>query len=183
VRRRLFVAAGLDDAARAECARVADQLRRKRWPGRWVAPENYHLTVAFIGGVDEDRIADVIAAVHAVAARIPAVAVPLIAVGAFPNERKPRVAWVGSRAPVPAFGTLCGVVRTSLAALGFVFDAHADPHVTLARSDGSVALPPVEQPRSAPLRIQALTLYESITRPTGAQYTAIEHFPLDAGVS
>ncbi|MEA2689972.1 MAG: 2,3-cyclic 3-phosphodiesterase, partial [Candidatus Eremiobacteraeota bacterium] len=92
-RRRLFVAADLDDTARAACASVAERLRAKRWFGKWVPPENYHLTVAFLGGVDDERVAEILAALRAVAPRIAPVEVPLDTVGAFSSERKPRVAW------------------------------------------------------------------------------------------
>jgi 2'-5' RNA ligase len=172
------VAAEIDETARAACAHVADQLRAKGWPGRWVAPENYHLTVAFLGGVDEERVAEVGGAVGAGAANVQAFDVPLDAAGAFPNGRKPRVAWVGPAVTVPAFGALCDAVRRPLAALGFMFTPHADAHVTLARSDGRVAMPAVEPPRVAPQRIAALTLYESFTERPGARYVALDRFAL-----
>jgi len=179
LKRRLFVAADVDDVTRAACARVAEQLRAKGWSGRWFAPENYHLTVAFIGYVGEEHITDVAAAVGEIAPRIPALDVPLDTVGAFPNQPRPRTAWAGSGASVPAFGTLCGVVRSKLTTLGLTFDANPEPHVTLARADRSTiaGLPQVEAP-IARLRIEALTLYESVTERTGARYEAIERFPL-----
>jgi RNA 2',3'-cyclic 3'-phosphodiesterase len=177
---RLFVAADVDDAARAACAGVAERLRAKGFAGKWVPPENYHLTVAFLGGVDAERTGDVAAAVRRAAMRLALLEVPLDAVGAFPSERRARVAWVGPSARLPAFGTLCGVVRSELAALGFEFDAHADAHVTLARSEGRAALPSVAPPHLAPVRIDALTLYRSITAPSGARYEPLERFRLGA---
>lgn len=177
-RRRLFVAADLDEATRAGCASVADRLRAKGWFGKWVPPENYHLTVAFLGGVDIDRVGDVIAAVAAVTPRIVPVDVPLDTVGAFGSKRKPRVAWVGASAPIPAFGTMCGVVRSALAVSGFELDARGEPHVTLARSDGRTPLPHIDPPHVAPLHIAHLTLYESLTASTGARYEAVERFTL-----
>jgi 2'-5' RNA ligase len=181
MRRRLFIAAGIDDAAREACARVAGELRAAGWSARWVAPENYHLTVAFLGGVDDERVAGVVAAARGAAASVCAFDVPLDTAGAFPNARKPRVAWVGPAAAAPAFGALCDVVRRPLAALGFTFQEHADAHVTLARSDGRIAMPAVEAPDIAPQRIASLTLYESFTERTGARYVALEHFPLRTG--
>ncbi|MDQ6924639.1 MAG: RNA 2',3'-cyclic phosphodiesterase [Candidatus Eremiobacteraeota bacterium] len=178
MRRRLFIAADIDDIARAACARVADVLHATGWPARWVAPENYHLTVAFLGGVDDERVAGVVAAARDAAAGVRAFDVPLDAVGAFPNARKPRVGWIGPAAAVPAFGALCDAVRGPLAALGFTFAEHADPHVTLARSDGRVAIPAVEPPHIAPQRIAGLTLYESLTEHTGARYVALDRFAL-----
>ena len=178
VRRRLFVAADVDDAARAACARVAEQLRATGWHARWVPPENYHLTVAFLGGVDEERVPEVIAAVRVAAARFAAFDIPLDNIGAFPSARKPRVAWVGPAVEVSAFAALCGAVRAPLAALGFTFELHADAHVTLARGEGRAPLPAVETPRIEPQRIASLTLYESFTERTGARYVALERFPL-----
>lgn len=180
MRRRLFIAADIDDAARAACARVAEALRVAGWPARWVSPENYHLTVAFLGGVDDERVAGLTAAARDAAALVRAFDVPLDTIGAFPNARKPRVAWVGPIAGVPAFGALCDAVRGPLAALGFTFEPHADAHVTLARSDGRVAMPAVEAPGIAPQRIAALTLYESFTERTGARYVTLDRFPLSA---
>jgi 2'-5' RNA ligase len=176
VRHRLFIAADIDDAARAACARVAETLRAKDWAARWVAPENYHLTVAFLGAVDDERVAELTAAARDAAASVRAFEVPLEIVGAFPNARKPRVAWIGPAAAVPAFGALCAAVRRPLAALGFTFEPHSDAHVTLARSEGRIALPSVDPPQIAPQRIASVTLYESFTERTGARYLALDRF-------
>ncbi|HTD33358.1 MAG TPA: RNA 2',3'-cyclic phosphodiesterase [Candidatus Elarobacter sp.] len=177
-RRRLFVAAELDEPARAACADVAERLRAKGFAAKWVPPENYHLTVAFVGGVEEARVDDVRAAVRDAAARASSLDVPLDAVGAFPNERRARIAWVGSSTPQPAFATLCGAVRAALSVLGFTFDRHTDAHVTLARAEGRSALPNVPAPSIAPFRIASLTLYRSFTEPSGARYEPLAHFPL-----
>ncbi len=174
----MFVAVDLDDALRAECAAVVDRLRANGWPGRWVATENYHLTVAFLGGVDDERVGAVQSALNDAASRLAPFEVPFDAVGAFPNARKARVAWVGPAAPVPAFTALCGAARGPLAALGFTFEPHADAHVTLARSDGRATLPTVEPPNAPPLRVDALTLYQSFAERTGARYVVLDRFAL-----
>lgn len=167
--RRLFVAAALDEPSRRACAEVAERLRAPGWPARWVPPEQYHLTVAFLGGVPEERLAEIEEAIGQVAVRLAPLEVPLDAVGAFPSPRRPRIAWVGPQRPVPEFGTLCGVVRSALVALGFSFEPHNDPHVTLARADGRNPLPAVPPPQAV-VPVDSLTVYESITLPTGARY-------------
>ncbi|MBV9408766.1 MAG: RNA 2',3'-cyclic phosphodiesterase [Candidatus Eremiobacteraeota bacterium] len=175
MRRRLFVAADLDAPTRAECARAAERLRATGWPGRWTAPESYHLTVAFLGGVDDARVPDVLAALHDVAPRLHPLRVPLDALGAYPNLHRPRIAWIGPAIPVAAFGALCDTVRYALAPLGFTFDPHVDAHVTVARADGPTRpLPLVQPPRTPPLPVDALTLYESFTERAGARYVALE---------
>jgi RNA 2',3'-cyclic 3'-phosphodiesterase len=178
---RLFVAADLDGTSRAACARVAERLREDGWPGRWVAPENYHLTVAFLGSVDPAKLPDVLTAVAAAAAHLAPFDVPLDTVGAFPNARRPRVLWVGPATAVTAFAGLCGVVRGELATLGFTFEPHVDAHVTLARASGpTAALPNVDPPHTAALHIAALTVYQSFTERAGARYDALERFALRA---
>lgn len=177
---RLFVAADLDDAAREACAAVAGRLRARGWPGRFITAANYHLTVAFLGAVDEERLGDVRAALNDVVPRVPRFSLALERVGAFPTEQRPRVAWVGPAAAAPAFGTLCGVVRSALVAYGFTFDERADAHVTLARSDGSAALPHVTIPAIVPLAIDALTLYASHREPAGARYEPLGRVALGA---
>jgi 2'-5' RNA ligase len=180
MRLRLFLAVELDDAARDACAAVAARLRAKRWRGRWVPPANYHLTAAFLGAVDEERVAGVIAALREVASRIPRFDVPLEAVGAFPTTARPRVAWAGPKRPTPAFAAASDAARSSLIALGFAFDRTADPHVTIARADGEAALPPVTAP-AAIVHATELTLFRSFTEPAGARYETIERFALGSG--
>lgn len=177
--RRLFVAADLDEATRAACASAAGRLRAAGWTGRWVQPANYHVTVAFLGTVDEAVVDEVVAALRALAPRLEALDVPIDAVGGFPEARRARVAWAGPATPVPAFGVLCALVRDALTALGLRFDQHADPHVTLARAVGLTAeLPRIEPPSTPPLRITGLTLYESVLAPGGARYDALEWLPM-----
>ena len=180
MKRRLFVAVALDDTTREACAGVARRLRAKGWPGRWIAPENYHLTVAFLGGVEDDRVGAASAAVRDVVGSVSPFDVRLDAVGAFPNDERPRVAWTGPLHGANAFGSLCGAVRSSLAAHGFTFDERSDAHVTLARADGKAPLPRVAPARDVTVRVDALTLYESFTRASGASYVALERHQLGA---
>jgi len=175
---RVFVAAPLDDATRAACAEFAVRLRAHGWPGRWAPPENYHVTVAFLGSLDERRLAEIVAAVRAAVEPQPAFELRLGALGGFPNERRPRVAWVGPPADAPQFAALCRAVRGALGALDFAFDQPATPHVTLARADGYVALPAMALPAVATSRIEAVQLYESIAQRPHPRYAAIERFPL-----
>jgi 2'-5' RNA ligase len=62
---RLFIAVEIDDRVRRIAEATAAAVRAAIGPGlkaRWVAPENMHLTVRFIGHVDDDRVPALIAA-------------------------------------------------------------------------------------------------------------------------
>ncbi|HEX3466760.1 MAG TPA: RNA 2',3'-cyclic phosphodiesterase, partial [Candidatus Elarobacter sp.] len=164
---------------RRACEAAAHRLRATGWTGRWVDPANYHVTIAFLGSVDEEVVDDVLGVLRSVVPQLRALQVPLDAIGGFPNARRARVAWVGPSQPVPAFAELCRLVRTALNELELPIDQHAEPHVTLARAVGLAGeLPWIEPPPETLLRIDALTLYASVTAPGGARYDALEWMPL-----
>src|SRR5687768_8134358 len=94
---RLFVAVEIDDEARRVAAATADALQTAIGPAfkaRWVPPENMHLTVRFVGHVDDDRAPALIDAL-----RRPLDIAPfdleLGACGAFPPSGPLRVLWMG----------------------------------------------------------------------------------------
>ncbi len=175
MKRRLFVAVTLDESARRACAAAAARLRDAGFAARWTTPESYHLTVAFLGGVEAERVGEVEAALCEAASRVAPFDVRIDALGGFPDERRPRIVWAGPTAPVAPFAAACVAVRARLETLGFRFDLHDDAHVTLARADGRAALPPVVPPR-AEQPADALTLFESFTDPGGARYVALRRF-------
>ena len=97
--RRLFVALEPPEPVRRRLAALADELRRGAGRAadeiRWVAPENVHLTLQFLGAVPEERVAGVEAALRAAAAGARPLALEVRGAGGFPNARRPRVLWAG----------------------------------------------------------------------------------------
>jgi 2'-5' RNA ligase len=91
---RLFVAAELPAGHRASLAGVCE--RGRRGGVRWVPAENVHLTLKFLGEVDEGMVPDVEEALAAVAVAARPFALALEGGGCFPNARSPRVIWVGA---------------------------------------------------------------------------------------
>ncbi len=108
---------------------------------RWVEPENYHITLRFIGDVDETTAREFAAALSRV--RLPGFALTLDGLGSFGN-RKPRAVWAGVAAP-PALDALQRAHERAAQAAGLAPEPrnfHA--HVTLARMRG-VKAPAVAQ--------------------------------------
>ena len=131
---RLFVAFEIPEPVRAGIADRVDVLRAELPPARWVRGEQLHLTLAFLGEVEEGRLGRIDAAVAPVFAVTPALRLRLGGAGTFPPERPARVAWIG----VEADGDLSGLERQVRSALD---DALGHPleerpyhaHVTVAR--------------------------------------------------
>lgn len=124
---RLFVALCLPPPVR-----VRLRMLQAGVPGaKWTPEENLHLTLRFIGEVDEPAFIDIAEALGEVAA--PAFALQLAGVGQFGDRRRAHALWAGAK-PSEALGLLRGRVETALSRAGVARDERKYlPHVTLAR--------------------------------------------------
>jgi 2'-5' RNA ligase len=184
---RTFVAVLLPDGIRRRLAQEVDALRRHASGVSWVAEANLHITVKFLGGVDEPRLADVAAALQR-AATVPAFEVEIRGLGAFPTAARPRVLWAGAPRS-PAFTRLAEDVDQALVALGFDPEERGfTPHVTLGRvrePGRNVAL--TEALEAAAVRpfgtlpVERVALMRSDLSPRGARYTELAAAPLSPG--
>lgn len=181
---RTFVALTLPPAARAS---VVD-LRRALPPAprglRWAAASQLHLTLAFLGDVDdEEGLAAVRAASRSAAAAHAPFDADLRGLGAFPHAGRARVVWVG-------WGAGAGAVTALHATLAHVLARPADrrpfsPHVTLARARAPLDLR--SWLASAPAwasptwRVEALDVMTSELTREGAIHTLVERCPLAGG--
>jgi 2'-5' RNA ligase len=126
---RLFVALDLPAALRTQVAGLAGGI-----PGaRWVAPENYHLTLRFIGEVESWRAQEVDEALAAIRAR--PVELALRGVGVFEKGGRVHALWVGAE-KTEGLAHLQGKVETALQRVGLEPERRRfAPHVTLARTE------------------------------------------------
>jgi 2'-5' RNA ligase len=95
---RLFVALSVPAVVRGEIARAQGQLKRCSPPGliRWTKPEQFHLTLKFLGDMPSAQLELLEASVAEVCHSFPPVSLSAEGVGFFPNARKPRVIWAGA---------------------------------------------------------------------------------------
>jgi RNA 2',3'-cyclic 3'-phosphodiesterase len=131
---RLFIALNLPESERERIFEAAMPLREEGFPVRWIEPENFHLTLKFLGQVRSETLPAVEQVVRKVAAQTQAFQVSLGGFGAFPTIRRPRVLWVGVE-PSPALRCLKQDLEWGLASHGFERETRAfHPHVTLGRA-------------------------------------------------
>jgi RNA 2',3'-cyclic 3'-phosphodiesterase len=180
---RLFVAADLPDEARNRLLAV----RPHALPGvRLVGRQEMHLTLHFIGEVEDDHIAVIRGALERVKA--PPFAIDLEVVGRFPHEGDARVLWAGVRGSA-RLSALHQTVGTALAAaIGYIpEDRPYHPHVTLARLDTAPPRAAVEDYLDehtafevAAVPITRFSLYSSTRTRQGPRYEAEATFDLSA---
>ena len=189
---RLFIAADISDAQRAATIELIDDLRKgiqftKAHP-TWVRPEGLHLTLKFLGNMDENHVAAIRKSVAGRLAGSAAFDCALGGLGVFPNARQPRVLWVGVRRGKRELAALAQKVETALAPLGFEPERRAfHAHLTLARIKalrGAEAMMDVvhghrEAEPGGVARVRHVTLYRSELQPEGAKYTALHHWALE----
>jgi 2'-5' RNA ligase len=100
-----------------------------------VKPENQHLTLKFLGEVEEAKLDALKAALDSCAR--PPFAISVKRVGVFPNEKFVRVVWAGVESK--ELGVLAGEVENALAKIGFPKEGRPfAAHATLARAKAKV---------------------------------------------
>lgn len=106
---------------------------------KWSPLDNLHITTKFIGEWPADRVPDIESALQKIVSRQP-FSIELRDLGWFPNERSPRVLWVGVHAP-PDLIELANATEEALTKIGVaVEDRPFAPHLTLARIKNPVPL-------------------------------------------
>ena len=133
---RTFIAIELEEAHHRALRNVQLRFQRERAATfvRWVAPENIHLTVKFLGDVDATAMPTLQRAVAEACVGITPFTLRLNGAGAFPNTRRPNVVWVGLGGQVERAALLAQRVDDACAALGMPRDDRPfSPHLTLGR--------------------------------------------------
>lgn len=100
---------------------------------RWYEPEDYHVTLKFLGDVSEERRRDLVSTAVSVAAEALPFSLTLAPPGTFPSDRSKRVFWMGVGRSGP-LSDLAAALDRACGELGFMRkDRLYTPHITLAR--------------------------------------------------
>ena len=168
--RRLFFALWPDEATRDALCR-ATRAAVHRSSGKPVPSSNYHLTLAFLGNVPDERLAAIIEAARQV--ECPRVHLTFDRFGYFPA---PRVFWIGAGETPPALRDLSARIWAGMEALGLERDTRPfHVHLTLARKVREA--PEVDPPPLVSWTVADFVLAESATDPDGARYQVLARFP------
>ncbi|HEX9289411.1 MAG TPA: RNA 2',3'-cyclic phosphodiesterase [Anaeromyxobacteraceae bacterium] len=184
---RLFVAIEPPDLVRRRLAALQTELKRASGAAdvRWVAVENVHLTLQFLGAVPEERVPAVKEAVAAAAERTRPLHLELHGTGGFPSARRARVVWAGVAGDVAPLAELVAELGRRLAPLGFTPEERAfSPHLTLGRARDprgaaglAAALAQAASAPPAPWRASEIVLFQSHLSPKGPRYEALARTP------
>jgi len=142
---RTFIAVEASDEVYAQALAAINMLRPLTDNVRWVAPDNLHWTLQFLGEVDDTDVYEICRAVNRVAAELAAFQLGALGVTAFPSIDKPRAIWLGAGEGSDALCQLQDGIEDQMAQLGYRPDRKRyTPHLTIGRvqrgSHGGAAL-------------------------------------------
>lgn len=182
---RAFIAIDLDPGLKTTVQELIRKLEATRADIRWTKPGGYHLTLKFLGHIDDAMTDRVKAILRGVTSRHKAFPLRLEGTGAFPGERSPRVLWVGISTG-PELAALQDDLESELGPEGFPREERAfKPHLTLGRVKGRdridkamAELAMHEQDSFGGMTARKVALFESRLRPDGAEYHIVDEAEL-----
>lgn len=133
---RLFVAIEPPAGVLTELAAAIEPLQATMPDLRWTSRSAWHLTLAFLGDVDETVVPELTARLERAARRHPPQLLAIAGGGAFPSPARARVLWAGIRADSRALASLAASVAAGARRAGAPppdEDRKYRPHLTLAR--------------------------------------------------
>ena len=134
-RLRTFIAVDIGKAIRDRAVLLQESLARIAPEVKWVERENLHVTLLFLGEVDDRAVPAVCRAISEVTQQHSAFPMSIEGVGCFPNMRRPRVLWIGVGAGTQELCALHDSLEPPLLDLGCYRreERRYTPHITLGR--------------------------------------------------
>ena len=189
-RLRTFIAVDLGPAIRARCVSLQETLARAGTDVKWVEEENLHVTLLFLGEVDDRDLPALCRAVGETCARHGGFTMSVEGVGCFPNPRRPRVVWVGVGQGQQELIALHDDLEDPLLELGCYRreERQYTPHITLGRVKGdrptdrlASALGRHAGWRGGEIPVREVLVLSSELTPQGPVYTVLSRAKLGRG--
>lgn len=178
---RCFIAIELSQEIKEALIKIENELQETIRGVKWVEPENIHLTLKFLGHIENETVEKIKVILKEIATGTKPFKIKLSSAGVFPSPSQPRVIWVGIEEGKKESSELANMIEEKTTPLGIEKEARAfHPHLTLARikflkdkssvknAFGSLKVPQVE------MTATKITLFQSTLSPEGPTYTALE---------
>ncbi len=176
---RCFIAIPLSEEIKEKVTSIQKHFKI---PGiKLVEKENLHITLKFLGEVEEVKIREVAKILKEI--EFKQFELNISGIGTFPSNNFVRVVWVGIKSS--EIYELKQLIDNLLEKTGFAKDTSWDPHLTIARvkflSDKSTLLKKIEELKNIEIgkqKVDKFTLFESVLKKEGPIYNKIEEIRL-----
>ena len=184
---RTFIAIDVNDEVRRVSEEIVEKLMRRGFRANWVKPENVHLTLFFLGEMEEEKVEEMARHLCDRVRGFPSFSFTIKGLNFFKKGRMPRVIWL-SVEKNPALSKLYEELKAELLKHSFLKDAEERfvPHITIARvkqtpemwekliSDISV--------ESIVVPVSTFTIYSSTLTPEGPIYRWVYKCDFERGL-
>ena len=187
---RTFLAIDLPSSLQSAIGRNIRTVQRELHGLSWSKPENLHINLKFLGDTTESQVDHIHQVVETAISHVSPFAIELKGFGVFPDDRSPRVLWIGLGGALDSLATLAECVGRAMVPLGFPQeDRPFRPHLTVGRVKKDHrevgrtlnALGVFTDPFfCGQLPVERVTLFKSELRPTGPIYTKLWDISLNA---
>jgi len=181
---RCFIAIEIPETIRISIDDSIAVLKKSGAEVKWVACENIHLTVQFLGETEEPLVPKVKEALDKILSPYSPFYIKISTVGCFPDRRHPRVIWVGveeSRSLIDLYKDIANAME----GFGYKQEERAfTPHITIGRVKSNknmrellMRLDEVRAIRFSDFEVLNITLMKSELKPSGAKYYSLAEIP------
>lgn len=175
---RTFIAIELDEPARQKIAELISRLKTSQSDVKWITENQMHLTLKFLGNVDENKIPEISEALKSIADKFSSFDIHLSGIGVFPNLNRPRVIWLGIDKGADEVKKLNNLIETYLEKLEFAREKREfKPHLTLGRVRSfkniytlTKLMKEMNFDSGKDIEIKEVILFQSTLAPKGAIY-------------
>lgn len=177
---RCFISVNLPDEAKTAMGSFITELKKTGADVKWVVAENIHLTLKFLGNIDESLIPGIAEALSKKLSLYDAFYITIADVGCFPSEKRPRVIWVGIK-DSDVLTNMQKDVDAVMTGFGFAPEVRPfSPHLTVGRVRSLKKVAELTK-RFADFRrsdfgrvgISAIHIMKSELKPAGAEYSSL----------
>lgn len=178
---RCFISIAIPEDIKKGMSAIQDRLKKTGADVSWTKPDGMHLTLQFLGEIEEKRITKIETAMNIACAGINPFSLDVSGIGVFPDIRRPRVVWIGLNENGNNLTKMQRGIENQLAEIGFPAEKRRfTPHITLGRvksnSNLSQLLKIIDEEKNAEIgsfSVSGVHLMKSDLRPEGAVYTEL----------
>jgi 2'-5' RNA ligase len=182
---RTFIAIPTPVEVRQALTCIQTELKTADAAVKWEPPEKLHITLRFLGNVEESQLAILMTDCSNAICNLNSFSLIYGGLGCFPDARNPRIIWAGSRNDDGVLVEMKKAIDDTVARYGFERENRAfHPHITLARVKGRQNIPNLIKMLQSvtfephPVVIDEVYFMKSELRPTGSIYTKLQSIAL-----
>jgi len=185
---RSFIAIDLPEEVKEGIRLIQGRIKPRLEQVRWVRPENIHMTLKFLGDVEQSIIEPMSEGMTEVMRREEPLSFSVGGIGGFPRADRARVVWLGVRGDIDRLAVLQSAIEGFAESFGVAREKRSfRPHLTIGRTrSGPGMITGLEKVQRSSDVFEAgsfvaegVTFFQSILKSDGAVYRELAYFPFN----